>query len=51
LEDEGARQSLGAAARELMQAQYDLHSICLPRQIEWVKALGEVHVDDRGAVQ
>ena len=51
LEDEAARTSLGAAARRLMQAQYDLRSICLPRQIEWVKALSESHVDDRGAVQ
>ncbi len=51
LEDEDARQSLGAAARQLMQAQYDLKSICLPRQIEWVKALAEIHVDDRGALQ
>ncbi|MRU14664.1 glycosyltransferase [Roseovarius sp. A21] len=51
LEDEAARTSLGAAARTLMRERYDLHSICLPRQVEWVKALSEIHVDDRGGVQ
>ena len=51
LEDAGARASLGAAARQLMQEQYDLQSICLPRQIEWVETLNDMHVDDRGGVQ
>lgn len=51
LDDADARQGLGAAARRLIQKRYDLKSICLPRQIEWVKALSEVHLDDRGAVQ
>ena len=50
LDDSQARQTLGAAARQLMQDHYDLQSICLPRQIEWVKTLSEIHVDDRGSV-
>jgi glycosyltransferase involved in cell wall biosynthesis len=50
LDDAEARSRLGAAARRLMQERYDLESICLPRQTEWVNALGAMHFDDRGAV-
>ena len=39
LEDEAARQRLGAAARELIRARYDLQTICLPRQVDWVSEL------------
>ena len=39
LEDEAARQALGAAARDLVRARYDLQTICLPCQLAWV---GEV---------
>jgi glycosyltransferase involved in cell wall biosynthesis len=30
------RQRLGANARQFAQQHYDLHSVCLPRQIQWV---------------
>lgn len=33
------RQRLGANARAFAQANYDLKTICLPRQIEWVRQL------------
>ncbi len=36
LEDADARSRLGAAARQLMVSNYDLETICLPRQIAWV---------------
>lgn len=39
LEDGEARRRLGEAARGLIRAQYDLRSVCLPRQLEWVHAL------------
>ncbi|MFU8776669.1 MAG: glycosyltransferase [Roseovarius sp.] len=39
LEDEGARTRLGQNARHLIRAQYDLRSICLPRQVDWVRDL------------
>ena len=35
-EDAEARATLGANARALMQDQYDLKTICLPRQLKWV---------------
>jgi len=35
--DERAR--LGARARAFAQANYDLKTVCLPRQLEWVKGL------------
>lgn len=36
LDDEGKRRALGQAARELARSRYDLHTICLPRQLDWV---------------
>ena len=39
LEDETARRSLGVAARALMRDKYDLHSICLPRQLKWLSGV------------
>ncbi len=39
LADAPARARLGAAARELACAQYDLRAICLPRQLAWVESL------------
>ncbi|MDZ7709173.1 MAG: glycosyltransferase [Roseovarius sp.] len=39
LEDETARQRLGAAARDLIRTRYDLQTICLPRQVAWVGEL------------
>ena len=37
LEDDAARRRLGDTARKMIRAQYDLQTICLPRQIDWVK--------------
>lgn len=39
LEDEGARARLGRAARELACARYDLQTVCLPQQLEWVNGI------------
>lgn len=36
LDDPEMRARLGKNARALMQDQYDLHRICLPRQMQWV---------------
>ena len=41
LDDAPLRAQLGGRAREFAQAHYDLESICLPRQLEWVKELGQ----------
>ena len=40
LDDPAARQRLGHNARAFAQAHYDLHRVCLPRQLEWVRGLG-----------
>jgi glycosyltransferase involved in cell wall biosynthesis len=37
--DAPQRQRLGAAAREFAVSRYDLHTVCLPHQVEWVNAL------------
>jgi glycosyltransferase involved in cell wall biosynthesis len=39
LDDRAERKRLGAAARALIRARYDLQTICLPRQVAWVEAL------------
>jgi len=39
LDDAEMRARLGREARKLMQTQYDLRSICLPRQLEWVSKI------------
>lgn len=39
LEDEAAQAKLGAAARALVKERYDLKTVCLPAQIEWVERL------------
>jgi glycosyltransferase involved in cell wall biosynthesis len=39
LEDADERARLGANARDLIRAQYDLRTICLPRQVSWVEGL------------
>jgi glycosyltransferase involved in cell wall biosynthesis len=36
LDDADARMALGQAARAVVQGGYDLRSICLPRQVDWV---------------
>ncbi|MEM6588657.1 MAG: glycosyltransferase family 4 protein [Pseudomonadota bacterium] len=42
LEDEDRRITLGQAARTQMVEHYDLRSICLPRQMDWVKNLAQL---------
>ncbi|MBU3693455.1 MAG: glycosyltransferase [Rhodocyclaceae bacterium] len=37
--DPAQRQRLGAAARAFAEKHYDLHTVCLPRQVAWVKSL------------
>lgn len=39
LADPAARQRLGQNARAFAQANYDLQTVCLPRQLEWVQGL------------
>ena len=39
LDDPVARQKLGANARAFAQATYDLKTVCLPRQLQWVQGL------------
>ncbi|MEK7259747.1 MAG: glycosyltransferase [Pseudomonadota bacterium] len=39
LDDAAARQSLGQNARQFAQANYDLKTVCLPRQLQWVEGL------------
>jgi glycosyltransferase involved in cell wall biosynthesis len=38
-EDEEQRRALGQAARQKIVAEYDLASICMPRQLSWVQQL------------
>jgi len=39
LDDQGARDRLGANARSFARATYDLKRVCLPRQFQWIDAL------------
>jgi len=39
LDDPAQRKRLGAAAREFAVRHYDLHTVCLPRQMRWVEQL------------
>lgn len=39
LEDPAARMRLGKAAREFARTNYDLRSVCLPQQLQWVGSL------------
>jgi glycosyltransferase involved in cell wall biosynthesis len=39
LDDPAARQRLGDAARTFAIDHYDLHTHCLPRQLDWVQQL------------
>ena len=41
LADASQRARLGGRARDFARSHYDLASICLPRQLEWVQALGQ----------
>ena len=42
LNDPAARQRLGQNARAFAQANYDLQTVCLPKQLEWVQQLAAV---------
>jgi glycosyltransferase involved in cell wall biosynthesis len=42
LDDPIQRKRLGESARELIRAEYDLQSICLPKQLCWVDQLASV---------
>ncbi|GGF63885.1 MULTISPECIES: glycosyltransferase [Mameliella] len=42
LDDPDTRARLGANARALVREQYDLHSVCLPRHLDWVRHLGDL---------
>jgi len=39
LEAPGERRRLGGAAREFARANFDLQTVCLPRQLDWVRRL------------
>jgi len=39
LEDSAAQERLGANARAFARANYDLKTVCLPRQLQWVEGL------------
>jgi len=41
LDDPTTRQRLGANARAFARANYDLKTVCLPRQLQWVEGLAE----------
>ena len=41
LDDPKSRARLGKNAREFAKANYDLKTVCLPRQLQWVQGLGE----------
>jgi glycosyltransferase involved in cell wall biosynthesis len=51
LDDPAARVRLGRAAREFARTTYDLQTVCLPQQLQWVESLlvgGNSHdVDNR----
>ncbi|WP_200282344.1 glycosyltransferase [Rhabdochromatium marinum] len=38
LDDAATRKRLGTHAREFAQTHYDLQSVCLPRQLDWVES-------------
>ena len=44
LENDDERKRLGHNARALIQKNYDLKGICLPKQIEWVESLLEKNI-------
>ncbi len=39
LDDDKARSRLGRASRDLIRARYDLRTVCLPGQVQWVNTL------------
>jgi glycosyltransferase involved in cell wall biosynthesis len=45
LDDPESRARLSANARAFAQANYDLKTVCLPQQMEWVRSLGAAKTD------
>lgn len=43
LDDPSARARMGNSARAFAQANYDLKTTCLPRQLQWVQTLAQVN--------
>jgi glycosyltransferase involved in cell wall biosynthesis len=43
LDDRAAAQRLSAAARLFARSTYDLQSVCLPRQMDWVTGLADLN--------
>ena len=41
LDDESARKRMGGAARSLIKRKYDLKTVCLPKQLQWVSDLAK----------
>lgn len=41
LNDADARYSMGQTARDLIKSDYDLKTVCLPKQLDWVQRLYE----------
>ena len=41
LNDQAQRQQLGHNARVFAQANYDLQTVCLPRQLAWIKEIAD----------
>lgn len=44
LDDAALRERLGSRARAFAREHYDLHSVCLPRQLDWVDRLATLPV-------
>ena len=42
LDDSAARARLGTAAREFAKSTYDLKTVCLPQQLQWVESLARL---------
>ena len=42
LDNDAERDRLGRNAREFARTHYDLQRVCLPRQLAWVQALGDM---------
>ena len=40
LDHPNERQRLGTNARKIVQTQYDLRTVCIPRQLHWIEGLG-----------
>lgn len=41
LDDDTARYAISSAGRSFVQTNFDLHKVCLPKQIKWVESLAQ----------